>query len=145
MIGKQIDMWSHLKKLGEAADVELYKLVGRDRSGGHSADVFANNPPVALECVVRPWQQDLNRMADEGQTGHTPGFKMYVSASANVARNDRVHWDGGAFRVVNPQHDDMADIVRWDIRTDDRELIHESDVPTQVDLEPPNRDRFGGY
>lgn len=145
MIGNQIDMWSRIKRLGDPAGVDLYKLVGRDRSGGYSNDVFANNPPISLECVIRPWQQDLNNVSEDGQTGHTPGFKLYAPVSANLARNDRIHWDSGAFRVVNPQHDQFQDIVRWDIRTDDRELIQESDVPTSVTLEQPDRDRFGGY
>lgn len=145
--GNQIDMWSSLKRLGgdhEHTEVEWYQLLGRDRGGGYSSDIFSD--ATALECVIRPWQRDVESVSDEGQSGHTPGFKLYASADSGLARNDRIHWDGGVFRVVNPQHDQFQSLTRWDIRTDERDLVQIGDLDiTEDDLEAPDRDTLGGY
>ena len=135
-------MWARMKQLQGADEVLLHRLVGRDTSGGHNIDIFEDEPEE-FDAVIRPWQDDIDAVEETGQTGHTPGLKMYVTNEMDIGRNDRVIYNGGHFRVVNPQIDTLNNFSRYDLRTDERELRTESDVHDDIDLEEPDRDGYG--
>ena len=111
--------FAELTDLG-GEEVELYRLAGYlDQSGHHSA-VF--EPAETVTFVIRPWQSDFGQVIPEGMTGQTPGVKVYADESHTLRRGDRFHYRDGAFRLMNPQYDQLNGLERWDGQTDEREF-----------------------
>lgn len=137
-------MFAELKDMGGAEPIDLYRLEGYADAGGHTGAVFTG--PESVELVIRPWQSDMNQVQNEGQSGQTPGFKVYAPESAGLKRDDRIHWKDGPFRLMNPQFDELWKLERWDAQTDERQLLHLDDVPPEYvsDIERDDG-RFGGW
>ena len=136
------DLFRAIADLSGTDDVSLYRFEGHVTSGGHSHAVFADAESVTV--VIRPWQDDMMQVAPEGQSGHTPGFKVYAPRSLGLSRDDRIEWNGGEFRLMNPQFDESDDLERWDMQTDERELRLLGDVPSGVEPTKPD-DTFGEW
>lgn len=122
-------MWPELKELGGTEPVEHYAMKGYVDVGGHTHAVF--DGPMDVRLVIRPWQDDMMPVLPEGQRGHTPGFKVYASAEYGLSRDDRIEWNGGSFRLMNPQLDELWALERWDMQTDERAFRHIDDVPEE--------------
>lgn len=133
-------MFDSLATMGD--DVTLHRLQGYVSGGGHHSPVFAGGSSQRL--VVRPWESDNTGQASEGATGQTTGHKVYAPAGLNLKVGDRIHYRGGAFKLMNPHYDQLNDLERWDAKEDDREFRLASDVASGVEIEPPQSD-FGGY
>lgn len=137
-------MFGELKDLGGTDPVDLYRLEGYADVAGHTHSVFSG--PENVEVVIRPWQADMAQVVPQGQLGQTPGFKLYVDESTMLSRDDRIHWRGGPFRLMNPQYDELWGVERWDIQTDERRFRHVDDTPpeylTEVDRD---EDRYAGW
>lgn len=129
-----------LAELGD--DATLYRLVGYADSGGHHSSVFAD--PEEIRLVIRPWQSDFMRVAEEGQTGQTPGVKVYSKTDHELKRDDRIEYKGQHFRLMNPQYDQLNELQRWDGQTDERQLRLESEVHEDREIHEPD-EGFGGY
>lgn len=133
-------MFDSLATMGD--EVDLHRLQGHVSAGGHHSPVFADANPVTL--VVRPWESDMMGQAGEGATGQTVGKKVYAPEGLNLKRGDRIHYRGGAFKLQNPQYDQLNDFERWDAREDERNFRLASDVDDETTIEPPQSD-YGGY
>lgn len=131
-----------LRALG-ADDVDLHRLEGFTDRGGHHAAVFA--PAESHEFVVRPWESDMAAQETVGNLGETSGKKVYAADEHELSRGDRIHYRGGAFRLMNPQFDQLNDLERWDAQADEREFVTTDELDEDVTVHPPDEDGYGGY
>lgn len=139
MFGKGT-MFDSLSTMGD--DVDLHRLQGYVSAGGHHSAVFAGSE--VHRVVIRPWESDMMRQAGEGATGQTVGKKVYAPEGLNLKRGDRIHYRNGAFKLMNPQYDQLNGLERWDAKEDERDFKLASDLPNDIDIEPPQAD-YGGY
>lgn len=130
-----MSLFDDLRELGETA--EVHRLAGHVSSGGHHNPVF--HGAETIDCIIRPWQSDVGTQADEGYTGQTPGFKVFVDPDLNLGRGDRLVYRNGDLRLSNPHYDQTHGLERWDGRTDERRLRLASDIADGVEITPPDR------
>jgi hypothetical protein len=149
-------LWASLKPLAE--DVEIYHLAKVIETGGYRRDIFETESHTQ-PMVIRPWQQDQFSVQDEGAMGETPGLKGYAGLEEDRTnryrdcvrpprRGDRVHYEGSAWRITNPQVSTKEGIVRFDLRTDEREFttVDEIDLNREdVRVVDSGRHQFDTY
>lgn len=131
--------WHSLLEL-DRSDATLYRLLGIADTAGHHEAVFEADEAVSV--IVRPWESDMSAVAGEAQTGHTPGVKIYANPDDELTRDDRVHHNGQAFRLENPQTDSLMEIERWDGKDDERDLIMSDEIADGVEIHPPEEREY---
>lgn len=138
-------LFDSINELSGGDTVTRYPYRGYISTGGHHMHVF--DAAEEITAVVRPWQSDMGQQANEGMTGQTPGVKIYVPEGHGLTREDRIEYNGGAFRMQNPQFDQMAGLERWDGQTDERtrRLYDDLDPALQDEIQPPDTDGYGGH
>lgn len=141
-LGGQFNWWSKLKRLGEP--IEVYKSVGIVRTGGYVRHIFADQPEQ-VDAVIRPFVSDAPHLEQEGSTGNTDEYRLYIDSDVGLDRYDRVVYNDTHLRAVSPSYDQLNHVDRFTIREDDREFLQAADVDEANEIvENPDVEHLSG-